>query len=144
MRYLLEAIAQAPRSQPEREPANAHDPAALKVRLHFGSEAGLDLHVTDPKQETVYFGNSPSLGGGVLERDLRCNDPAPRTELVTFATPEPGRYRVGVDFITTCRRLRDPIPFEIEVIRGEVLQRIENEISPGRFRHIVLEFEIPG
>jgi hypothetical protein len=140
---VLGCIARAPEPLPGLEPGVAPEGDALVVRLHFGPEADLDLHVTDPDQETVYFGNNPSLGGGVLEADLRCDAPAPRTEVVHFAAPKPGRYRVGVDFITPCRRVRDPVPFEIEVTRGEVLEHLQGEARPNHFDPNALEFDLP-
>ncbi len=72
------------------------------VRLAFGAEADLDLHVTDPLQETLYFAERSVRSGGRLEADLRCAAPAPRIEVVRFAEPRPGRYRVGVDFMRRC------------------------------------------
>lgn len=142
----LGCFARRPKPLVELVPATVQAPSdgtdALRVRLRFGAEADLDLHVTDPKQETVYFGNNPSLGGGVLERDLRCDDPTPRTEVVTFAEPSPGRYRVGVDFIAKCRRVRGRVPYEVEVMRGEMRRSVEGEIAFGRFQHIVLEFDL--
>ncbi len=115
---------------------------ALVVRLRFGAEADLDLHVTDPMKETVYFGNNPSLGGGVLEADRRCEDDAPRIEVVRFPEPRPGGYRVGVDYIDRCARTRKAVPFEVEVLyrgRSEVRR---GEVPPARFLHDFWEFDL--
>jgi len=73
----------------------------VRVQLAFGDAADLDLYVTGPGGETVYFANTPAAGGA-LDADRRCGDPAPRIEAVTFAAPPAGRYRVGIDFPERC------------------------------------------
>jgi len=116
-------------------------PGQLEIQLHFGEPADLDLFVTDPDAETVYFGNNPSRGGGQLDADLRCDAGPERVETIRFARPDPGRYRVGVEYNRSCRFRRSPAPYRVE-IRGDALQlEREGEISPGRFEPIVLEFE---
>ena len=78
-------------------------PGDLRVELVFGQGADLDLYLTDPSQETVYYANTPSqVNGGRLEADLRCDAAAPRVETIVFASAPPGRYRVGVDRAETC------------------------------------------
>jgi hypothetical protein len=117
---------------------------SLRVRLVFGREADLDLYVTDPKLETVYFGNSPSLAGGRLAKDQRCEDPAPRVESVTFAEPQPGRYRVGVEFAKRCTRARAAVPFFYEVETDDWQKKGQGEIEPNHFLPVVLEFDLAG
>lgn len=112
------------------------------MRLVFGAGADLDLFVTDPNLETVYFGNNPSLGGGVLATDVRCEDPAPRVEVVTFREAASGRYRVGVSHARGCTRLRRTAPYRVEVLSPESVWRAEGEIDPGGFDNEVLEFEL--
>jgi hypothetical protein len=74
----------------------------LVVRLAFEAGADLDLYVSDPLEETVYYANTPVRSGGALDADRRCEDAAPRVETVRFARPLAGRYRVGVDFQQRC------------------------------------------
>ena len=114
------------------------------MRLAFGEEADLDLYVTDPAQETVYFANAVSAAsGGALEADLRCDAPAPRVEAVRFAPAPPGRYRVGVDHPARCGSRRGPVPFVVVAEFGA--QRLERrgEVALGQFLPVVLEFEVP-
>ena len=89
--------------EPPDLPPRAAPAGALRVELAFGQDADLDLYVTDPLQETVYFANTPSQQGGVLLDDRRCDSPPPRIETVVFEHPPPGRYRVGVDYPRRCR-----------------------------------------
>src|SRR2546425_12587999 len=46
--------------------------AAVRVTLLWSSPVDLDLYVTDPSLETVYFANSQSQTGGRLEQDVTC------------------------------------------------------------------------
>jgi hypothetical protein len=116
----------------------------LSVRLAFGAAGDLDLYVSDPFQETVYYANTPSVSGGALELDRRCIHEAPRIETVRFPSPAAGRYRVGVDYPHPCDRTGSPVPF---VVRVEVNGRSfvhEGTIAPLRFQPIVLEFDVPA
>ncbi len=72
---------------------------SLHVRLAFGAGADLDLYVTDPMEETIYFANERAAAGGRLLADARCDSPSPRIEEVAFAEPRAGRYRIGVDYM---------------------------------------------
>lgn len=115
---------------------------ALEIHLEFGTEADLDLFVTDPRSETVYFGNNPSLGGGVLDRDVRCDSAAPRRETVRFTAPSPGRYRVGVSYDRACRFRRLDAGFRVEIRGPGIGLEVEGEIVPLDFQPVVLEFEV--
>ena len=118
-------------------------PGEVRVRLVFGETADLDLYVTDPFQETVYFANSPSRGGGRLDRDVRCGDPLPRIETVVFEPAQPGRYRVGVDFPPmTCDGAPNSVSFV--VVFESYGQRLEQRLSirPGEFIPVALEADV--
>ncbi len=117
---------------------------SLVVRLAFGAEADLDLYVTDPAQETVYFGNSPSGGGGRLRDDRRCDAPAPRVETIVFEKRTRGLVRVGVDAPEACRDDVRAVPFVVELRAGELRLERRGLARPGRFEVIVLEAEVDG
>lgn len=120
------------------------DGGELRFALAFGGEADLDLFVTGPRQETVYFANTPSAVGGELEADLRCDAPAPRAEIVTFRDAPAGRYRVSVDFPRRCDgEAEGAAPYAVHVARdGVALGATHGIIRPGEFLTIVLETEI--
>lgn len=142
---LLAGCASAPASLPaDALPSAPGAPAdsGLRVRLAFGAEADLDLYVTDPAQETVYFANTPTRSGGALEADRRCDAPAPRVEQVEWSAPPPGRYRIGIDFPIRCRNLDEPVPFVLEVSVGGEHQERRGTIAFGRFEPVVWEFDV--
>ena len=114
----------------------------LSIRLAFGAAADLDLYVSDPLDETVYYANSPSASGGALEVDRRCIHQAPRIETIRFLAPPPGRYRVSVDYPHRCDGGRSPVPFAIRVDVGERTLRQEGTIEFLRLQPVVLEFDV--
>lgn len=124
-------------------------PGALDVQLDLGAAADLDLHVTSPDLETVYFGNSPSRAGDArLDRDVRCepadaSSGALRRETVRFDAPIAGRYRVGVDHVKGCRRLRGDARYTIRVRADGLALERSGRIGPGQFQNTALEFDWP-
>lgn len=117
--------------------------APLRVTLLWSEPADLDLYVTDPGQETVYFANSPSGSGGRLERDHACGEgPAPFRESTSWRAPAAGRYRVGVDYHTACGRSRHAVPFRVVVdVRGR-REEATGSLEPAEFRYVVLEIDV--
>lgn len=119
------------------------NPGEIRVRLVFGEAADLDLYVTDPRQETVYFANSPSRSGGRLERDVRCGEPPPRIETIEFASAAPGRYRVGVDFPPeVCSEVKGAVGFVVVFESHGERREKRLSIRPGEFLPIVLEVDL--
>jgi hypothetical protein len=120
---------------------------SLRVRLAFGAAADLDLYVTDAFSETIYFANERAASGGRLVADARCGSPAPRIEEVLFASPQPGVYRVGVDYMVyraECGEQPRVVPYVL-VIDAPSGRRIERGLARrGIFAPRVLEFELPA
>jgi uncharacterized protein YfaP (DUF2135 family) len=92
-----------------RPPAPGPAPAeparpGVTVTLRWTAPVDLDLYVTDPGLETLYFANPRTASGGVLERDARCAErqPGEQIERARWTQPPSGRYRVGVDFLEAC------------------------------------------
>jgi hypothetical protein len=128
---------------PEADPPTL-PPGALRIELSFGGEADLDLYVSDPDHETVYFANTPARSGGSLESDRRCADAAPRTEWVEWPAPPPGAYRIGVDFPERCRDGVESAPFTLRIVGPGVQREIAGEARFGRFASQVDGFELPA
>jgi uncharacterized protein YfaP (DUF2135 family) len=115
----------------------------LRVTLLWSQAADLDLYVTDPRQETVYFANAASGSGGRLEQDRACRDAtAVSSETVVWQAPLAGRYRVGVDYHTACGRSRRAVPFRVVVdVRGR-REEATGWLQPAEFRYVVLEIDV--
>ena len=114
----------------------------LVVRLAFGAEGDVDLYVTDPLLETVYFANREARSGGGIAQDVRCDAPAPRLEEVRFADPLPGRYRVGVDHPRRCDGGRDPVAYAVSVAAPGLWYETRGAIGVSVFEVIALEFDV--
>ena len=93
------------------------DGPALTIRLAFDSTVDLDLYVTGPSRETIYFGNSSSRSGGGLVEDQTCSNTggAVRVEEIAFPRPSIGSYRIGVDFPEACDVDDSVAPFALAV-----------------------------
>jgi hypothetical protein len=117
----------------------------VNVLLTWDAPVDLDLYVTDPTSETVYFANNPSRSGARLLRDTRCSDIAttksPLLEQASVPNPRPGRYRIGVDFIDACGAPQ-PVSFRVRVEFAGKRREVTGTIRPEEFQPIVLEFEI--
>jgi hypothetical protein len=145
----IAACAGPPPKTPRTTPPKTHPrfsderPAgALEIRLIYSAEADLDLFVTDPRKEAVYFGNNPSLGGGELDIDRRCGAETPRVEVIRFPVPMKGEYRVGVSYDRACGFRRRSAPYILEIRADDVEIDRRGELAPGTFDSVALEFEL--
>lgn len=128
--------------------------AAVRVVLLWGDPVDLDLYVTDPSLETVYFGNTPAGSGGKLAGDVDC-EKVRRTagggggekalsETVLWTRGPAGRYRVGVDFIDPCGSGSREARFRVVAdVAGRRLERV-GRLARERFEPVVLEFDLPA
>jgi hypothetical protein len=136
----LAACAPARRAAPHAALAPPTTP--LRVTLLWSDPVDLDLYVTDPRQETVYFANARSDSGGRLERDQACGDHPDFLETVTWHSPPAGRYRVGVDYHGTCGHSRRAVAFRVVVDGRRRREEVTGWLAPAEFRYIVLEFDV--
>jgi len=126
---------------------SAAPPQGVRVVLLWAAPVDLDLYVTDPGLETVYFANTPSGSGGKLVRDLACGQLAETTpttfsEEVVWTKAHPGRYRVGVDFSDTCGRGEGEVGFRVIADAGGRRREAVGTLAPARFAPVVLEFDV--
>ena len=79
---------------------------AIQVSVTWNSNADVDLHVVDPASTEIYWFNSSSPSGGVLDLDSNaaCAGDNIRNENITWpsATPPSGTYTVRVDLWDAC------------------------------------------
>ncbi len=114
----------------------------LTVRLAFGAEADLDVYVTGPLLETVYFANQSSRSGGQILEDLRCDEEQVKVEEVRFDAPIPGRYRVGIDYPNACAEGNRESPYAVSVQHDGKRWEASGTVSLHRFEIVVLDVEI--
>jgi hypothetical protein len=124
----------------------ATDRTGVVVQLAFGKEADLDLYVTDPLLDTVYFARHESRTGGRISADVRCDTAGPRIEEVRFDAPWPGRYRVGVDHPMRCDGAPAPAPaaFAVTVYADGKTYRAKGSVALEQFDVAVLDFQVQG
>jgi hypothetical protein len=141
---LSACAARAPVSAPP-QPPGAANAAGLSVRLLWNEPVDLDLYLTDPSWETLYFANNPTRAGAKMERDARCDTlgPAPPfVETALLAAPAAGPYRIGVHFIDACASDVGEAAVRLVVdLDGERLERVAT-LRRDEFRVVALEFEI--
>lgn len=139
------AARQATAPAPAAAPAPPND-GALHVSLSWAAPVDLDLYVTDPAGETLYFANNPTRAGGLLERDTRCGalpaDGTPSLERARLVAPAPGRYRVGVDFIDACGDSATTVPFRVAIDRGTAHREAAGSVGLGQFVVVAIEVDV--
>lgn len=148
---LVAALAIASCASVER-PSIAPAPAppvaegsGLVVSLTWNAPVDLDLYVTDPTWETLYFGNNPTRRGARLEKDVRCASVPggeAAVERARIADALPGGYRVGVDFIDACGAKVDDVSYRIAADFAGVRREATGVIHREEFRVIALEFDL--
>lgn len=114
----------------------------LRVQLAFRAGADLDLYVTDPLEETVYFANTPTRTGGELLADRRCGDAEVRVEEVVFREPLPGRYRVGVDYPKHCAGREETAAFAVTLRTSGLRREHTGSIAFQHFLPTVIEIDL--
>jgi len=133
------------RSGPPPPPPPLPSDGALHVILSWSAPVDLDLYLTDPAGESLYFGNNPTRAGARLTHDARCADLAHSGGAVEHAVvvaPPPGRYRVGVDYLDDCGSGIDVVPFSLAVGRGADRRDGSGDAHRRLFNVVVLEFQV--
>ena len=138
------ALAQQAEALAAQLEAGPNKGQGVVVQLAFGEEADLDLYVTDPLLETVYFARHESRTGGQISADVRCDTAGPRVEEVRFHDPWAGRYRVGVDHPRRCDGASAPAPaaYAVTAHAEGKTYRAQGTVALLQFEVVVLEFEL--
>ncbi len=132
-----DALEAALRAQPDAAAAE------LRIQLAFGGASDLDLWVTDPSQESVYYFNREARSGGALDVDHGCDGDGPRIETIHFTQPVPGRHRVGVDHPRDCGSGASERVFVVAIDDGLTQRWVRGIVPLGVFRAIQHEFAWP-
>jgi hypothetical protein len=76
----------------------------LQVSISWDVDSDVDLHVIDPAGDEIYYGQTSSPSGGVLDLDSNaaCSIDGVRNENITWTTAPRGTYKVRVDYYESC------------------------------------------
>ncbi len=110
------------------------DNVDVRVTLAWDNRNDLDLHVTAPSGEVIFFSHKLSACGGELDVDRNVGGetltPVENVRWVRGTAPE-GHYRVVVQNFRFHEPTPAPTPFRVEVEVGGELLYAEGVVSPG-------------
>jgi hypothetical protein len=117
----------------------------VQVTLRWQGEADLDLHVTDPNGEEIWFASPRATSGGILDVDANgeCEGIAQPVENVYWPTGEAprGTYEVHVLYFQACDNT-DPVNYEVTITEdGEVVDTIRAQMTVENEEHPVTNFD---
>jgi hypothetical protein len=108
-----------PEPEPTPDPTPTLGTGPLQVTLSWNTIDDLDLYVTDPTGQTVYWRNRTVPSGGQLDVDANasCSNATqnPVENVFWASTPPSGTYRIEVRLFRRCSPSTDPIPFTVTV-----------------------------
>ena len=106
------------------------------MSLYWWTTADLDLHVTDPYGDVVYYGNRAVPSGGKLDRDSNypCENATinPRENIYwpTGGAPS-GSYRAIVKYFGECQK-EGEVEFELIIkVNGITIRKETHTLGPG-------------
>lgn len=76
----------------------------VQVSVSWDADSDVDLHVTDPAGDEVYYGQPETLSGGTLDLDSNagCSIDGVNNENITWAVAPNGTYTVRLDYFQSC------------------------------------------
>ena len=120
-------------AQRVRSAGGRYDDVDVRVSLLWNTHDDLDLHVTTPAGEEIYYGNKLARCGGELDvdRNVRGETDKP-VENVRWKKGEarPGEYRVVVQNFRFHERHPRPVEYKVEIDVGGEIRHFEGLISP--------------
>ena len=118
----------------------------VQVTLRWSGYNDLDLHVTDPFGEELFYQHTSSDSGGLLDVDSNAgcertvtNNPVENIYWPTGSAPT-GEYTISVVYFLHCGTEPEETPFRIQLkVEGET-QTFEGSISQAGERIVVTGF----
>ncbi len=98
----------------------------LQVSVSWNTPADVDLYLQEPSGETIFFGNSESETGGILDLDsnVGCPENEPQNENITYenVVPPSGEYTVALRLFSTCGVVTTDTDYVVTVRVGNDIQ----------------------
>lgn len=111
-------------------PANGQ----IQIELNWEGAADLDLHVTDPYGETVYYFRPFNQSGGAYQDDRECFNNNGQSERVVYGSgfAAAGLYQVSIHYFHPCGDARD-IRWNLNVTADNRSENYSGTIKPGEY-----------
>jgi len=111
-------------------PANGR----IQIDLTWDGDADLDLHVTDPYGETLYYFHPSSQSGGTFEEDRECynNNGQPERVIYNDGSAAAGNYQISVHYFRSCGEARD-VRWNLSVTADNKSSSYSGTITPGEY-----------
>ena len=114
----------------------------VRVTLTWNTSADIDLHVTDPMGQEIYYGNRQASSGGQLDVDANggcSNDPTVENIFWPTGRAPNGVYQVRVDYFSACGA--GTTNYEVTVnIDGRVIDRQSGVLYSSSDSHALPSF----
>lgn len=121
----------------------------LRLEMEWEAPVDLDLFVTGPAGETIYFGNKQSKNGDKLIEESNCESltskPSHLRETVLIPVAKNGKYRVSVDFIFQCKTDLEQADAKLTVFNVQTDTKLTQHIITVRrqvLKTVAMEFEV--
>lgn len=111
-------------------PANGR----IQIELTWDGNADLDLHVTDPYGETIYYFHPSSRSSGRFENDRECYNNNGQPERITYddGSAAAGNYQISVHYFRPCGEARD-VHWNLSVNADNHSSSYSGTIKPGEY-----------
>lgn len=106
----------------------------MDITLSWSGAADLDLHVTDPYAETIYYFHPTSESGGSLQQDGECAGSGDHQETVSYPSgmAASGMYQISIHYFRACGSAND-VTWNVKVDSDKGTQNYSGNIHPGDY-----------
>lgn len=121
----------------------------LLVTIQWNSRVDLDLFLTGPAGETIYFGNRKARAGYMMREESDCetirSSSKPYHETALIPAASVGRYRVSVDYILSCGSNLTEVDAMVFLFNDQTQVELGNEafkVKRQELKTVAWEFEV--
>ncbi len=121
----------------------------LLVTIQWNSRVDLDLFLTGPAGETIYFGNRKARAGYMMREESDCktigSSSNPYHETAFIPVARVGRYRVSVDYILSCGSDLTEVDATVFLFNDQTQAELGSEtfiVKRQELKTVAWEFEV--